>query len=79
MADATLPELLRENLEYLEQLKASYRSDEDLAKLRNVRGSFAEAVEICREREKDVRETIKGRGPKQLVCKNPSSTGRGWE
>jgi len=54
-----MPELLRENAEYLMQLKESYSGDQDPGKLRGIVSLHAEALEICHQKETDVRNTIR--------------------
>jgi hypothetical protein len=60
MAANILPESLRENMAYMEQLSASFKERQDHEKLAEVQSIHEEILAICRGRETDIRETIKG-------------------
>uniref|UniRef100_A0A061RLG7 Kinetochore protein Spc24 n=1 Tax=Tetraselmis sp. GSL018 TaxID=582737 RepID=A0A061RLG7_9CHLO len=58
MATATA-ELLRENLEYLEQLKFSYSNDQDTERVERMQESYNGMLSTCLRKESDIRDTIK--------------------
>mmetsp|Transcript_21522 Transcript_21522/g.38339 ORF Transcript_21522/g.38339 Transcript_21522/m.38339 type:complete len:199 (-) Transcript_21522:63-659(-) len=68
MASAVLPQILRENLDYLEQLQESYRSSQDQARLLGIRDVCSELSATCKNREDDIRGAIEGLVAKVSAC-----------
>ena len=60
MAPPVIPDSLRENMEFMEQLSASFKDRQDKETLSNIQSIHEEILAICQGREADVRETIKG-------------------
>eukprot|EP00873_Tetraselmis_striata_P020376 jgi/Tetstr1/440640/TSEL_028950.t1 len=60
MVNAMLPPILRENLDYLEQLQQSYCSPQDQEQLLDTMAVFDEVLGLCQRREEDVRGAIQG-------------------